>query len=166
MVNDDGVADPSDDEGFQIDNRAPKITRALRPRTATPLVRNPRSEDQSLTHPVHTPEMEDRPPKRPRKNPGQILEPHHETGNEYADSAALASLRAKTAARLAPRKAPKGRIPWSDEEVQALLALVSEHGVSYAHLKALDNQGEKILVNRDAEAMRHKLRLLKSDYLM
>ncbi|KAL8665161.1 MAG: hypothetical protein Q9168_007756 [Polycauliona sp. 1 TL-2023] len=81
-----------------------------------------------------------------------------------AEAYRLANRKAKQRVALAGKK-PQTRKPWSAEETEKLWELVSEYGTSWALLKDLDDEQDKVLKNRDQVAIRDKARNMKFDYL-
>ena len=56
------------------------------------------------------------------------------------------------------------RKPWSELEIDTLLNLIRENGISYAHLKNIDGP-QGILKARDQVALKDKARNMKMDFL-
>ncbi|KAH0362814.1 hypothetical protein KCU65_g7815, partial [Aureobasidium melanogenum] len=165
---DGDVQDPSEDEGFQTDQRThashrPRPTSSAAPSRA-PV---PTGSTQSGRR-RRTPEPES-PNKRQRKNPGQLREPFRSTGDDVIDSHNMANALTKQyQAENRTIKAPKGRRPWENDEVKALLELIRDNGPSWSMIKRIDEArgNSQVLEHRSAEDMRFKARDMKVLYLV
>ena len=65
-------------------------------------------------------------------------------------------------------KKVQSRKAWTDQETEALMNLIEEHGTSWTLLKAIDSHeqtGKHILKHRDQVALKDKARNMKLDYL-
>lgn len=69
-----------------------------------------------------------------------------------------------TAVRSA-QKVPQLRKPWTIAETDSLIDLIGEFGSAYSLAKKTDEKDKNLLPDRDAEAMRHKARNMKYDYI-
>lgn len=158
---------PTADEGFQEDTRDIPVNRT-HPRLSTAQSQNASPEGASPRRRRRSSDAES-PAKRARRNPGQAIEPFQATGHDLADEAAQASLLAKLSSKRALPKPQRGRVPWAAEETEALLEYVGEYGgegsIPYAYIKSADNQGNRLLLDRSAEDLRFKARILKMAYL-
>lgn len=113
-------------------------------------------------------------PKRPRKNPGAIVpdmirmspnEPALPENAAYEQAKALAKQDRIVSSQ---RKPLQVRTPWTQEEDNRLINLIVENGdegISYAALKRLDQNSDNILSRRSAEDMRFKARNMKLTFL-
>lgn len=169
-LDEDEVEDPSQDSGFQQDTRVVATNRP-RPRpVVAPIIIEPALEGTASPKRRLEPSESVSPPKRPRANPGQALEPLVMSGHDLADAAAQASLKAKMNIRKALPKPQRGRKAWTPQEDQALLAYIGACGdggsIPYAFIKKTDEVEEQILRDRDAEDMRSRSRIMKMDFLM
>ena len=78
----------------------------------------------------------------------------------------LANSKAKERVALRPKKT-QTRNPWSEEEINRLLELIDDHGLSWSLLKKLDHlhKDGPVLQDRDQVALKDKARNIKLDYL-
>lgn len=60
---------------------------------------------------------------------------------------------------------PQTRTPWSQSEINTLLAGIARHGPQFAVIKKKDSENGDILHRRDQTGIRDKLRNMKFDYL-
>ena len=74
-----------------------------------------------------------------------------------------ANLNAKFA-KVGKQKRVQSRKPWTDLETEKLIALIEEHGISWALLKDCDGENG-VLSYRDQVALKDKARNMKLDYL-
>lgn len=162
---DGDVQDPSEDEGFQTDQRNPPIHR---PRPRSSAVPNQAPAPIESTQPERrrrTPE-DDSPNKRQRRNPGQLVEPFRSTGDEVIDSYGVAYARTRQINALTI-KPQRGRKPWTNAETGALLRLIRDHGKSFALIKRIDKARDNPeLEDRTPEDLRFKAREIKVKFLM
>ncbi|KAF2167230.1 hypothetical protein M409DRAFT_66248 [Zasmidium cellare ATCC 36951] len=183
------IPDPTQDEGFQTDNRDVSAANQRRKevsfagQTRPPPRYRSLDTDRSAAGPSNyrstAPEPEPRPSpaKRQRLNPGSSTVPFNEplpTGTDlpvnelYARAKIYA--RQNSAVSSAPRQLQTRR-PWSGEEEAALMELIEKHGgdgVSYANLKNLDAalKDDAKLTSRSAEDLRWKARNMKVTLLL
>ena len=173
--------DPTQDQGFEVDQRDltaadQRRREALQPRAPQPRFSSLASGEPgpSGTRASTTPS----PSKRRRKNPGSTIPPSlrpFDPEDDMEIPKALRLQRAKIAARhttvmASQAKPAQIRTPWLPEEDQALIDLIEEEGsegVSYAKLKSYDaDKGENAkLSRRSAEDLRFKARNLKVMFL-
>ncbi|KAH0385502.1 hypothetical protein KCU92_g3440, partial [Aureobasidium melanogenum] len=165
---DGDVEDPSEDEGFQTDQRNHPNHRP-RPRSSAAPNQAPAPTGSTQSgRRRRTPELES-PNKRQRKNPGQLREPFRSTGDDVIDSVRMANTLTKQyQAENRTIKPPKGRRPWGNDEVKALLELIRDNGPSWSMIKRIDQArgNSQLLAHRSAEDMRFKARDMKVLYLI
>ena len=148
---------PSEDEGFQNDNRQEIIRRKpISSISATrPNGKRPRVTEAALTtarasssHDALEAEADE-----PAMTPLETIQ----ASNDGA--------RNRMRAMLSTRR-PQKRYPWTAEETEVLLDLITEHGISWSYLKKLDRDGNNVLERRDQVALKDKARNMKMDMLM
>lgn len=192
MEEDQGVPDPTQDEGFQVDNRDfasaderrrqvnfPKPARPQPPPRPSPRAEASSSSNaQTLRPSFGRPSAEPgpSPSKRQRTNPGSAIpDIPPPPGIDDGDLPPEATWeRAKTLAKInrltaTADRQPRGRVQWEAEEEAALIRLIAEHGtggISWAKLKTADKADENILASRNAEDFRFKARNMKVSYLL
>lgn len=161
--------EPTQDEGFQTDMRDHAGADQRRREVAF--------SSQVRLDPVTGIEMDEdehvpSPSKRQRLNPGSQIPPPTQPFDEDDENLDPGEMyrRAKTIAKFdrvaaSQNKPTRVRQPWTNEEENALLSLVEQHGaegVSYSALKALDrDSGDERLHRRSAEDLRFKARNMK-----
>ncbi|KAK6001839.1 hypothetical protein QM012_002329 [Aureobasidium pullulans] len=162
---DGDVQDPSEDEGFQTDQRnLPSHRPTSRPSAVSRQVPAPAVNTQPERR-RRSPES-DSPNKRQRKNPGQLVIPFQSTGDEIIDSFKVAHARTRQI-HASSVKPQRGRKPWTDAEVGALLRLIRDYGKSFAMIKRIDEEKEDPeLGERTAEDLRFKAREIKVKFLI
>ncbi|KAI4846601.1 hypothetical protein E4T44_04971 [Aureobasidium sp. EXF-8845] len=161
------VEDPTDDEGFQEDQRnlparrpQPQPRPSVVPHQAPALAESTQPERRRRTSEPDTPN------KRQRQNPGQLVVPYQATADEDANSYRIASTLTRQT-QLSNHKPQRGRKPWTDDQVGSLLRLIRDHGISFAHLKRIDEAKDNpALEDRTPEDIRFKVREMKVKYLM
>lgn len=120
------MEDPSQDEGFQIDDR---VINDRRRAAAPPAKRRlPVTASQS-------------PPKRARSTQHADDEIENHLPQSQAENYRLAKMRAKMLAKKVTAEAPKkvqSRTPWTHEEETALIDYIQDVGTSYAYIKKID----------------------------
>ncbi|KAL9105634.1 MAG: hypothetical protein Q9187_008677 [Circinaria calcarea] len=158
---------PSEDEGFQEDNRQNFRQQQMPARS--------RKRDV----PAATPES---PAHRIRRAHERQEEPGEPAGldREYRDAARNASnavipsqgemyrtvnTQSKAMTRVRLPKKVQVRRAWSEVETDRLIDLIEEHGISWTHIKSLDAENGGILRYRDQVALKDKARNMKFDYL-
>ncbi|KEQ70383.1 hypothetical protein M436DRAFT_53593 [Aureobasidium namibiae CBS 147.97] len=159
------VEDPSEDEGYQQDQRN-LPGRRLPPRSSTVPYRAPAQAESTQPERRHIASELDTPNKRQRQNPGQLVVPYQATADDDVNSYKIASTitRLNQASTYKPQR---GRKPWTDEQVGALVRLIRDHGISFAHLKRIDDARDNpALEDRTPEDFRFKAREMKVKYLM
>lgn len=191
MEEDQGVPDPTQDEGFQVDNRdfasaderRRQVNFARPARPQPPPQSSPRAEASGSTAHMPRPsfgrpsaEPRPSPSKRQRTNPGSAIpDIPPPPGVDDGDLPPEATWeRAKTLAKInrltaAADRQPRGRVHWEDDEEEALIRLIVEHGtggISWAGLKKIDQADENVLASRNAEDIRFKARNMKVSYLL
>ena len=162
---DDVEPDPSQDEGFQQDNRNQDVAAKRR------------SKPGGAQGTVQRAPQQQRAAKRARmtQDVNENVENEIETAvNDYnnADEPPESTLGAyqdtKRVALQASASQPKKvqvRKAWSDEETGTLLDLIEEHGTSWRLLKEIDDHNHNILHGRDQVALKDKARNMKLDFL-
>ena len=174
--------EPTQDGGFEVDTRDQTAANERRRQIAAqaaqappPAVRFSSGPSSSMAPPatMGTPS----PSKRQRKNPGSSIPspPPPFDPDQYANVPREERfVHAKIAARHGTvnansRKPAQVRTPWSMEEDNALIDLIEQKGgdgISYAKLKAIDEQREvPMLAKRTAEDLRFKARNMKETFL-
>jgi hypothetical protein len=159
------VEDPSDDEGFQADQRNIPGRRP-QPRSSAVPHRTPApAESTQPEHRRRTPEP-DTPNKRQRQNPGQLVVPYQSTADDDVNSYKIASTITRQT-QASTYKPQRGRRPWTDDQVGVLIRLIRDHGISFAQLKRIDEAKDNPqLEDRTPEDLRFKAREMKVKYLM
>ncbi|KAI5275347.1 hypothetical protein E4T47_01706 [Aureobasidium subglaciale] len=163
----DRVDSPSEDEGFQEDARVIPNVRP-RPRISTAPARAPTQEESTQPERRRRVRHEESLNRRPRTNPGQLLEPFQSTNDVDADTVRLASLETRREVQKATfAKTQRPRNPWTDAEIGALMRYIRDYGISWASIKRIDEgpDGEKVLEVRSAEDIRFKAREIKVKFL-
>lgn len=162
---DGDVQDPSEDEGFQTDQRThashrPRPTSSAAPSRAPAPTGSTQGERRR-----RTPEVES-PIKRQRRNPGQLVIPFQSTGDDDVDGYEVANARTRQIHAMTT-KAQRGRKPWTNAEVGALLRLIRDYGKSFSLIKRIDEERENSqLEDRTPEDLRFKAREIKVKFLM
>jgi len=161
-VEDDVEPDPSQDEGFQQDNRNQDIAGKRR------------SKPQAA---ARVPSQLQQPAKRARMTEGEDEDGNHDVdaavddynnAGDPPDSTLGAYQSSKTRALAMTASQPKKvqvRKAWTDDETGTLLDLIEEHGTSWRLLKEIDDNGHSILRGRDQVALKDKARNMKLDFL-
>lgn len=179
---DPDIEDPSEDEGFEVDERQPatKRPRVGRPPRAEPVMPSTSGATYRGATQRATPATATGRPSistTPRKNPGQLIEPlplpelvEGETPPPLTayERYQQANQTSKSLTRMQPPKPPRVRQPWSVEEIEALIDLIGEHGCSWAMLKKISAHDENgdIFANREQLDLRDKARNMKVDFLL
>jgi hypothetical protein len=161
------VEDPTDDEGFQEDQRNLPARRP-QPQSRPSVVphRAPASAESTQPERRRRTSEPDTPNKRQRQNPGQLVVPYQATADEDVNSYRIASTLTRQT-QLSSHKPQRGRKPWTDDQVGSLLRLIRDHGISFAHLKRIDEAKDNpALEDRTPEDIRFKAREMKVKYLM
>jgi len=152
--------DPSQDEGFQVQDAPTNIAqrRGLKPALKRSAPQPQRPERSS---PKKARILEERRSSRP-----EIVQdrPNVEPSPSPMDEYRAANSSAKGIKTFQP-KPPQTRRPWSEEETETLLTLIEEHGTSWALLLAEDKSERKVLQSRGQVALKDKARNMKMDYL-
>ena len=162
------VEDPSEDEGvgaFQSDQRN-LPGRRPQPRPSALPHRAPVQAESIQPERRHMTSEPDTPNKRQRRNPGQLVVPYQATADDDVNSYRIASTITRQT-QASTYKPQRGRKPWTDEQVGALIRLIRDHGISFAHLKRIDDaRTNPLLEDRSPEDIRFKAREMKVKYLM
>lgn len=97
-------------------------------------------------------------PRRPQERPPQPsqIQTYHEANSSAKERVALPSRKVQV------------RRPWTDDETNALLDLITQYGTSWARLKKEDGRDGKteFLGDRDQVALKDKARNMKLDFLL
>ena len=163
---DDIELDPSQDEGFQEDNRNPDIAAkrmsmpAGRPKRAAQGQRAPRKARNSQAQRQAQSQADNDDLGTAVNNYNQAGNPPPSTLDVYQAS----HDRALTVTASQPKKV-QVRKAWTDEETQTLLELIEEHGTSWRLLKDVDKNNGAVLEGRDQVALKDKARNMKLDFL-
>ena len=162
---DDVEPDPSQDEGFQQDNRNQDIAAKRRSKPAGARATARKTSQQQ------------RAPKKARMTQVENQDGDNDVEtavNDYnnAGSPPESSLgvyqSSKSRALAVTASQPKKvqvRKAWTDEETGTLLDLIEEHGTSWRLLKEIDDNNQGILRGRDQVALKDKARNMKLDFL-
>ena len=154
----DDMSDPSEDEDFEQDTRAPKPQFPMRQRKRSA----PTTEEASSPKRVRIaqPESSARSTSAgPSQLPVSSIPTSSQTYKRVND-------RAKSLTTAITRRKPiQTRTPWSELEINTLIELIEEHGCSWALLKSKDEGGGKVFQLRDQVALKDKARNMKFDYL-
>lgn len=149
------------EEDFQLDRR--QITR--QPRRVRISSANRSAPDHSVQS--HSPKTV--PVASTDRNPPEEIRSaatRHEQGHTPAPSQLENYKKANEVARFrnsSQIKGPQKRVAWTNEETEALINLIEEHGISWAFLKQQD--GLDKLERRDQVALKDKARNMKFDFL-
>jgi hypothetical protein len=75
--------------------------------------------------------------------------------------------RQNTAKRLLKKRQPQQRSRWTEVEVERLVELIENYGVSWAYLLAMDDEHPEgaVLQQRDQVSLKDKARNMKMDFL-
>lgn len=166
------VPDPTQDEGFQNDTRETDDQR--RKRAAIMSAKRGLSQSHPTSSAANPTQYQPLPHQRQRQNPGSGLPPRMEAVEvgEVADPPISDYRRAKEGAariRIArPPKPARTRLPWSNEEENALITLIENFGgggINYAALKDLDPTMGGNLLQRSAEDLRFKARNMRVTFM-
>ncbi|KAF7194806.1 hypothetical protein HII31_03827 [Pseudocercospora fuligena] len=178
------VPNPSQDEGFEEDTRDHSNADALRRETSFgqapryPSIGAESAAAGPSNYPPSSAPTQPSPAKRQRKNPGSAIPPRPQAFDpeDPAPPPSTAYQQWKVDALTNRTMAPKPtqqRQPWDPSEESALMELIENHcddGISYASLKAIDNEliptGEARLTKRSAEDLRFKSRNMKTTMLL
>ena len=155
------MSEPSEDEGFQ-EMRAP--AQPARKRSSKSVLKRPAPEYEASQVPS--------PPKRVRvqensRVPSLTVSREREElrpSPTQLDTSKEANALAREMTALRPKKV-QSRTPWSDEETETLLQLITTYGTSWAVLQAEDKRNGDVLSSRGQVALKDKARNLKMDYL-
>ncbi|KAG9572587.1 hypothetical protein KCU97_g15441, partial [Aureobasidium melanogenum] len=162
---DGDVEDPTDDEGFQTDQRDLPNHRPRPRSSAVPNQASAPIESTQTERRHRTPEP-DTSNKRQRRNPGQLVVPFQSTGDDVVDSYEVASAQTRQIHAMTI-KPQRGRKPWTNAEVGALLRLIRDYGKSFSLIKRIDEEREDPqLEDRTPEDLRFKAREMKVKYLI
>jgi hypothetical protein len=169
--------EPSQDEGFEQDRRRPS-NRGKRPAPDTddsPRGKRPRRTPAQNEPQPSLPNMRSSKPRNRSQPPSpnsSPIEPRNQPPTSSATARRTAhsytevnhNARARMVFHAADRQ-PQTRIPWSKEETSYLHEKIEELGISWAKIKAHDEENEKRLWRRDQVALKDKARNMLLDYL-
>lgn len=172
---DDAEFEPTQDGAFEVDTR--RVTNARRARVAvvssnqSPSSTNILPRTSQHTNILSANQTSPAGSRRPRQNPGQAIESVQFPLDP--DLTLTASQNYRRANNLAKRitastqqyRQPQSRNRFTQEEEEAVLDLIAEHGPSYAHVKKVDENDRNILSTRTGEDIRFKARNMKVDFL-
>lgn len=154
----------SSDEGFQRDRRAiGAVSKTTRTRPQIRVAREPvvhqRASPKKAPSTSRNEYLEDEPRGAvPLHNQEETLQ------SSQFDNYKKANAMAKRNVAVLPKKV-QSRKAWTEEETEALISLIGDHGVSWKLLKEQDNANGSILEARDQVALKDKARNMKFDYL-
>ena len=153
----DELGEPSQDQGFQQDNRAfdAASRRAQKPPQA-PRRRTKKARTTQITSTANDATQDFTQPEPTAQDNGV---PESSLG---AYQKAKEHAQEFTAAR--PKKV-QVRKSWTDEETGLLLDLIEAHGTSWRLLKQIDLENDHVLKDRDQVALKDKARNMKLDFL-
>ncbi|KAL8892833.1 MAG: hypothetical protein Q9215_000197 [Flavoplaca cf. flavocitrina] len=158
-------SDISEDEGFQTDTRRVASSKSLN--TAR---RNDTDSANGRSPPKRARTGRERRVAVEGDNIADFVQRHNAVNAPPPASQAeiyqLANSKAKERVALRPKRT-QTRKPWSVEEIDRLLELIEEHGLSWSLLKKLDHahRDGPLLQERDQVALKDKARNIKLDYL-
>ena len=153
----DELGEPSQDQGFQQDNRTfdAASRRAQKPARA-PQRRAKRARTTQTTQTANDATQDftqSEPTTQDTGVPGSTFDLYQHSKE-----------RAQEFAAARPKKV-QVRKSWTDEETGLLLDLIEEHGTSWRLLKQIDEENDHILKDRDQVALKDKARNMKLDFL-
>ena len=157
----DQVTSPSEDEGFQSDNRFSHLKR--------PSLEKSKKRIQNTSSSIAS-------TKRPRIERDDSTESGQESGGTAAHRTSTVPLsqsqmynevnkQSKIVTAMRVEKPIQKRQPWLRVEEQRLIELIEEYGTSYSFLKDIDYSTGGILADRSQVALKDKARNMKFDYL-
>ena len=150
--------DVSEDEGFQ----QPRLPA----RSSSTLVTNGRSKRRIHNVQAAKRVRTEEPPRRSVERASSGSRALQERPSQASRSQNYADINNAAKDRLSGRpKPPQKRKPWTAEEIETLMELIEEQGISYAYLKKIDDQNGAILGDRDQVAIKDKARNMKTDFL-
>ncbi len=169
---DEEMSDPSEDESFQHNDRAVDVNRrrnvaparqipsrlTKKTRSTPPADESENEDTQDLLRRQLEREVEQY-NRSPRSAPPSNSQARVAQEQKRINQLAKMKVRARNAGKVQRRQA------WSEEETSALIEYIMEYGTSYALIKELDNEDQKILVDRDQVALKDKARNIKTDYI-
>ncbi|KIW08006.1 uncharacterized protein PV09_00952 [Verruconis gallopava] len=133
--------DVSEDEGLQFDTR--EIDMSQRRRAAPRLSQSPKRVR------ITVPDSDVR----------------DERVREYEEQKAIMTSQTRHAMQSRPRT-QLGRTRWNAASEMRLEELIAEHGISWAYLKSLDQEGDNLFDGRDQVALKDKARNMKIQFLL
>lgn len=164
-MNDDATdMDPSQDAGFETDQRPSAAANQRRLENVAQVAQENQLVGTEISPATQTPTQlpsNVNVDVNPRSSASQALSrtiPYSEVSRR---SKAITISSGSTPGRSVPQQ----RKQWTNEEIEALIDLIGTYKNGYAQMKKADMTGENLLRDRDAEALRHKARNMKFDYL-
>lgn len=164
---DDQPSSPSEDEGFQEDNR--KNFRRLQISARSTKRAAPVAASRSPTKRIHH-----APERQEAREESADLDPEYRDATRNASNAVIPSqgemyrtvnTQSKAVTRVRVPKKTQVRRPWSAAETNRLIDLIEEHGISWAYIRSVDAGDGGVLKYRDQVALKDKARNIKLDYL-
>ena len=140
----------SEDQEFESDTRKSRRKRKAAIGAAASAHKRPRTV--SLSSATPTPPS----PSQTSRGEAPSMSQMYHTTNQQAKA---------TTSRFNRTKPVQSRRPWSAEEIERLIELIEENGISWAKIKAIDNQHGGVMTRRDQVALKDKARNMKVDYL-
>lgn len=145
--------EPSQDQGFQHDNRTFDVATRRQQKPPQRRTKKARIAQTQATQVAN----EDFPPPEPGTQdnsvPGSTFEGYRQIKERAQE------FQASQPKKVQVRKA------WTDEETGLLLDLIEEHGTSWRLLKQIDLENNYLLKDRDQVALKDKARNMKLDFL-
>lgn len=167
-VEEEEMADPSEDESFQHNNR-PVDVRTRRNVAPTARRRAPAPATQSPSRRQRSPQGEDYDEDGHEDdelpNRSYRADPPSRSQAKVAEEQRRVNQTAKKKVRTKAPLKVQTRRPWTEDETLTLIEYIMEHGTSWALIKKLDEDDNDILEGRDQIALKDKARNIKTDYL-
>ena len=163
----DQPSSPSEDEGFQVDNRK-NFRQPQIPVRSTKRVAPVAALRSSAKRTHHAQERQE------ERGVSAGLDPEYRNATRNASNAAIPSqgemyrtvnTQSKAVTRVRLPKKTQVRRPWSEAETDRLIDLIEEHGISWAYIQSIDAGNGGVLGYRDQVALKDKARNIKFDYL-
>lgn len=152
----DELEEPSQDQGFQQDNRTFDVAsrRAVKPARAPRRTKKARIAQAAQA--INEAEQNFSQPEQATQD--------NSVPRSTFDAYQQSKERAQEFQASQPKKV-QVRKAWTDEETGLLLDLIEEHGTSWRLLKQIDLENDYILKDRDQVALKDKARNMKLDFL-
>ena len=151
------ATDPSEDEGFQQDNRPnlPKSSLAKRHLSA--------SAPKSPAKRVRLDADRERTTSLDRDIQAGVLQANAPPPISQSQIYRAAQTQSRKVTALHNPKRVQKRRAWTDEETEVFIDLIGEYGISWSLLKTMD--ADDVLAYRDQVALKDKARNMKVDFL-